>query len=625
MRDDLLLYYERELTFLRQMGAEYAQKYPKIASRLLLEPDKCDDPHTERIIEAVAFLAARVHLKIDDEFPEITEAFLSVVYPHYTRPVPSMSIVEMVVDPERAKLTTGLQIPRGTMMLSKPIVRVRDRGGEQETFSEDPCKFRTCYDTTLWPVSITDAQYLPPDQLSPPIKTNEATGALRLVVQAGQDIELNKLDMDNLRFYLAGESKVVHTLYEILLNNCVRVEVRDPHNPRRRSEPLPATAVRGMGFTQNEAMLPYPRRSFLAYRLLQEYFAFPEKFFFIELSGLKRFWKQGFHNLAEIVFLIRPFERDDRREELELNVRPETFRLGCTPIINLFQQTCEPILLDQRKYEYPIVPDIRRLTSTEIFSIEEVVSIDPKTREKQTYEPFYSYRHATMRDNKQTFWLSHRRQSNIRNDEGTELSLSLVDLSMRMVMPTADALTVKTLCTNRDVPSRLPFGNEAGDFNIEGMSAIKKIVCLRRPTAPLRPPLGKPIFWRLISHFSLNYLSLVEEGREALRELLKLYNFTDSVYVQKQIDGVTRVSSSRHFARVISENGISFARGLRTEIEFDEDQFVGGGVFLFASVLEYFLGLYATMNSFSQLAVRTRQRKEVMREWLPRAGQRILL
>ncbi|MBV6431479.1 MAG: hypothetical protein IANPNBLG_01611 [Bryobacteraceae bacterium] len=594
------------------MGAEFAVKYPKIASRLFMEPDKCDDPHVERIIESVAFLAARVHLKIDDEFPEITEALLSIVYPHYVRPVPSMSIVEMVLDPERGKLTSGLKIPRNTTMYSKSV------GG-------DPCKFRTCYDTTLWPVSITEANYLPPDRLTPPIKSTEAVGAVRLQLQTAQDVQFDKLEMDALRFYLHGDSKLVHTTYELLLNNCVQIQIRDPQNTRRKPIILQPSNLRALGFAEEEGMLPYPRRSFLAYRLLQEYFTFPEKFFFLELKDIAHVWSMGFKEQAEIVFLIRPFELEDRRQELELNISPKTFRLGCTPIINLFPQTCEPILLDQRKYEYPVIPDIRRINSTEIFSIEEVVSIDPQSREKKTFEPFYSYRHAATRDNKQTFWVANRRLSERRNDEGTDIHLSLVDLSMRMVRPDADTLTVRTLCTNRDLPSRLPFMSETGDFNIEGMSALRKIVCLRRPTSPLRPPAGKGIFWRLISHLSLNYLSLVEEGKDALQEILKLYNFTDSVYTAKQIDGIVALKSSRQFARVISENGISFARGIRAEVTLDEEQFVGGGVFLFAAVIEYFLGLYATLNSFSQLVVHTRQRKEALREWLPRAGQRILM
>ena len=188
-----------------------------------------------------------------------------------------------------------------------------------------------------------------------------------------------------------------------------------------------------------------------------------------------------------------------------------------------------------------------------------------------------------------------------------------------------EALTVRTTCTNRDLPSRLPFGNEAGDFELEGAAPVKRIVALLKPTATLRPPLGKDALWRLISQLSLNYLSLVEEGREALQEILRLYNFTGSTYSEKQIDGIARLDSRRHFARVVSENGMTFARGTRVEMEFDEEQFVGGGVYLFAAVLERFLGLYVSMNSFSQLVARTRQRKEVLKQWPPRAGRKILL
>ena len=203
--------------------------------------------------------------------------------------------------------------------------------------------------------------------------------------------------------------------------------------------------------------------------------------------------------------------------------------------------------------------------------------------------------------------------------------ISLVDLSGRTARPGVETLTVHCTCSNRDLPSRLPFGNEAGDFEIEGVSVVKRIVALRKPTATLRPATGRGRLWRLISHLSLNYLSLAEEGKEALQEILRLYNFSDSTFLDRQITGITSLASRRTFARVLSEHGISFARGTRVDMELDEEHFVGGGTFLFAAVLEYFLGLYVTMNSFSQLSVRTRQRKEVLKEWPPRAGHRILL
>src|SRR6476660_3131126 len=157
VRDDLLLYYERELTYLRRLGAEFAARYPKVASRLQLEPTKCEDPHVERLIEAFAFLAARVHLKIDDEFPEVTESILNIVYPHYVRPIPSMSIAEMRIDVEQGVPPTGFKVPRGTALYSRPVDGV-------------PCKFRTCYDTTLWPFTVTGAQWLTPDRLKPAVR-----------------------------------------------------------------------------------------------------------------------------------------------------------------------------------------------------------------------------------------------------------------------------------------------------------------------------------------------------------------------------------------------------------------------------------------------------------------------
>ena len=201
----------------------------------------------------------------------------------------------------------------------------------------------------------------------------------------------------------------------------------------------------------------------------------------------------------------------------------------------------------------------------------------------------------------------------------------MLNLSSILTEPEAETLTVRCTCTNRDIVSRLPLGNEEGDFEAEGVSSLKRIVALRKPTPSLRPPMGRSTLWRLISHLALNYLSLVEDGKEALQEILRLYDFSDSVYAEKQIAGIVKVASARHFARVVSENGIAFARGTRVEIEFDEEEFVGGGVYLFASALERFLALYASLNSFTQLRVRTRQRKEVMKEWQPRAGREILV
>jgi type VI secretion system protein ImpG len=615
VRDELLTYYERELAYIRHLGAEFAEKYPKIASRLLLEPNRCEDPHVERILEGFAFLAARIHLKLDDEFPEITEALLSVLYPHYLRPIPSVSVAEFQLDPEQGKLTTGLKIRRDSMLYSRPV-------------NGFPCKFKSCYDVTLWPLRIAEAQWLTPDRLKPGVKSADAVAALRIQLDCLPDVGFDKLGIDSLRFYLNGEGDLPYSLYELLLNNCSQVMVRDL-SPNSRKPPvvLPADCIQAVGFSKEEALLPYPHRSFFAYRLLQEYFIFPEKFLFLDLAGLDRLPRGGFKDKVEIIFLISPFEGEDRQQLLELGVSPKVLRLGCSPIINLFSMPAEPILLEQKSYEYPIIPDIRRRRAFEIFSVDEVISPDPHSDRVTRYEPFYRFRHATAQTNgrEQAFWYTSRRPSIRKDDEGTDVFLSLVDLTGRPASPELDTVLVQCTCSNGDLPARLPFGSQGGDFELDGVSSIKRIIALRKPTATIRPPTGKGMQWRLISHLSLNYLSLVTEGKEALQEILRLYNFSDSAHVEKQVAGISRLSSKREFARVITEHGITFVRGTKVDLDLDEEQFVGGGAYLFSSILEHFLGQYASLNSFSQLAVTTNQRKERLRQWPPRAGQSILL
>ena len=612
MRDDLLQYYENELSFLRRMGAEFAEKYPKIASRLVLEPNKCEDPHVERLLEGVALLAARVHLKLDDEFPEITEGLINVLYPHYLRPIPSMSVAEFHVDTEQVKPETGLTIDRGAILSSRSV------GGA-------PCKFRTCYDLAFWPVEVAAAAWKAPDQFGVQVRASEAVGAIRIELRCHGDVTFSKLALRSLRFYLHGESGLANTLYEVLCNNCTQILVRDAR-PNAKTPPvtLSADCLQPAGFAENEAMLPYPRRSFAGYQLLQEYFRFPQKYFFLDLAGLDRVCAAGFGNRVELIFLIAPFALADRRHALE-SISAGTFRLNCAPIINLFPHTAEPILLEQTRYEYPVIPDVSRRTAMEIFSIEEVVGVKPESEDVARLEPLYSFRHSASKREKQVYWYARRTPSPFRHDAGTEYRLALSNVNGQAAMPEAEVLTVRTLCTNRDLPARLPFGNEAGDFTLESAAPVKRIVALVKPTDTVRPPLRQNLSWRLISQLSLNYLSIVNEGLEAFQEILRLYNFAETTHGEKQIEGLVQLASRPHFAPVVYDQATFFARGTRVEMEFDEDQFVGEGVYLFASVLERFLGLYVSLNSFTQLQVRTRQRKEVLKLWPPRAGHRVLI
>jgi type VI secretion system protein ImpG len=524
-----------------------------------------------------------------------------------------MSIVEFQLDPDQGKLTGGFPIPRGSVLYSRPVNGV-------------PCQFRTCYDTTLWPLSVTSAEWLGPERLPPGVRFPDTAAAVRIRLQSPPGVPIPQVRLDTLRFYLDGDSATVHSLYELLCCRLLRVVVRAPSNQGTPAVAiLPGGSLRPVGYEAGEGMFDYSLRSFLGYRLLQEYFAFPEKFFFVDLPSLEPAWHTaGVQEAADVYFLLSSTGGEERRQRLELSVSDSMFRLGCAPVVNLFQQTAEPILLHQRSYEYPVIPDVRRQQAMEVYSIDEVVSAASDSDRVIRYVPFYAPRSAAM-EKAQQFYVAARRPSARANDAGTDIYISLVDASLRPLDPGRDTLTVRTTCTNRDLPARLPFGNPAGDFEFEGNAPLKKISALKKPTVPFRGPRGRTTLWHLISHFSLNYLSLAEDGKESLQHILRMYDFTGTAFTQRTVDGIVAVRSQPHFARLLSEHGVTFVRGRRVELELDEEQFVGGGVYLFASVIERFLSLYASLNSFTQLSARVRQRKEVMREWPPRAGQRILM
>jgi type VI secretion system protein ImpG len=608
MPDELLTYYEQELSFLRQMGAEFAAAYPKIAGRLLLEPNRCEDPHVERLIQAFALLAARIRYKLEDDFPELTDALMGVLYPHYLAPLPSFSIAQFVLDPDQGKRSGGHRIERGTTVYSQPV-------------DGTPCRFRTCYPVTLWPIEVASARFEPPDKFNPPPR---AASVIRLELRCLGGTRLSELQLDNLRFFLNGEGSLVYSLYELLFRNLCQVQVRGIGGGKGpQSIVLPPSSVRAIGFEADEGLLPYTARSFLGYRLLQEYFTYPEKFLFFELGGLRRMVETGFGTDAEVLIFL------DRIPRLEQPIDAKTFRLGCAPVINLFQQIAEPIRLDRAQNEYQLVADVRRTNATEVYSVDEVTSVSPYRPEPISFQPFYSIKHSAEND-RQAFWYAVRRPSQKKGDPGTELYLSLVDLNFQPSLPPVETLTVHVTCTNRDLPGKLPFGRIAtnggrGDFQIEESAPLSGIHCLKKPTETLRPPLHRGLHWRLLSHLALNYLSICEGGRDALQEILRLYDFWDSAATQQQIAGIVDVRSRRVVGRPASMGWNGFCRGMEVKIEFDEEKYVGSGVFLFASVLERFLGLYSSLNSFSQLVAISKQREEPLKRWPPRVGDQILL
>lgn len=614
MRDELYPYYERELTFIRQMAAEFGAKYPRAAGRLKLEKDReSADPHVERLIQSFALIAGRISQKIDDEFPEITEALLNVMYPHYLRPVPSMSIAQFELDPDHSTVTGALPVDAGTVLYSRPV-------------NGTTCQFRTCYPVILWPLQITSAGVGRSSTLSV-AGAEGAIAAIRITLQCTGGATFSKLPLASLRFFLSGEARITNALYELIFNNGYRAFVRDPKRGPNLSVQLREPFVRQVGFERDEAILPYPQQSFAAYRFLQEYFAFPSKFLFFDLDGLEPLAHEGFDDRAEIVILLNEFERKERLPQIEQAVSRDTFRLGCTPIVNLFDRCAEPIRVSHARTEYRVIADEHDQAGTEVFSVNRAVAVKPSTEETIEYEPFYSFRHRRAANGGNAFWFAHRRPSH-RKEDGTEVYLSLVDLDFRPSSPASDTLTAWVTCTNRNRASELPYSGAWGELDVESAASVR-VRMLRKPTESIRPPLRRGLQWRLISHLGLNYLSIVEDGLPALQEILRLYDFSDSdagaEAIQHQIDGILRVSGGQRSACLASDKGIVFCTGIGVDIVFDEQQLAASEAFLFASVLERFFALYSSINSFSQLTAYSQQRKRELKRWPPRAGEQILL
>ena len=612
MKEDLLPYYENELSFIRNLGKEFAATYGKIAGRLALEPDKCEDPHVERLIESFALLAGRIHYKIDQEFPEITESLLNILYPHYLRPIPSMTIAQFRVDPEQGALSTGYTIPTDTSLYTRPLAG-----------KANFCTFRTSYPVTLWPLEVTSAAVLPAAMVTGGPNVEKAVAVIRIDLKCMGGAKLSVLSLDSLRFYLSGESHIAYVLYELLFTNVIRAVIRSTGAQAAMAD-LPADGIRAVGFSRDEGILPYPDRSFLGYRLLQEYFSFPFKYLFFDVGGFKAAPRARFGETFQILLYLGEFERKERLRSLEQSVNRDTFQLGCTPVVNLFERLAEPIRLTHTATEYRVVPDVHRQPTTEVYSVDQVTSTAPYFETPQVYEPFYSLRHVYNEAPAKAYWYTSRRLSERKGDKGTEVYLTLVDLGFDPALPPGETLTVRVTCTNRDIAGELPFTGEFGELSAESGSLVRAR-CLMSPSRTVRPPLRGGLQWRLISHLALNYLSLVEGGQDALQEILKLYDFTEDPGIRKQIGGIAGLASRPHIARSISEHGIVFAQGLRVDMELDEDAFIGAGVFLFAAVLERFLGLYTAINSFTQLTARTRQRKGDLKQWPPRSGEQILL
>jgi type VI secretion system protein ImpG len=624
MNPHLLRYYNRELQHVREMGAEFAREYPKIAGRLGMEGFECADPYVERLLEGFAFLAARVQLKLDGQQSVFTQHLMEMVYPHYLAPVPSMAVVELAADLKDSALAAGHRVPRDTALRSLT-------GRDERT----ACEYRTAHEVVLWPIKVTEAKYFDtPAAIAaagveiPSDGSVRAGLRLKFAVTAGA--QASELALDALPVFIAGADELPKRLYEQLLGNAAAVVVRTRDGSGMRETRLPAASIRPRGFDDDEAMIPYSGRSFSGYRLLQEYFACPERFLFAEFSGLRQALSRAQGNEFEVVVL---FDRSVSR--LHNAVDAGNFRLFCTPAINLFPRRADRIHLQQGKAEYHVLADRTRPMDFEIHSIGQVEGFGDSQEPEQRFEPFYGCSERSWQGGHGAFYTVRREPRQLSSRQklqgarssyvGSELFIALVDASEAPYSSRLRQVGMQLMCTNRDLPLQMPVGKANTDFTLEVGAPVESVRCVAGPTKPRAPVNGGETAWRLVSHLQLNYVSLLGEGgadgAAALREMLTLYCDEFDSAARRQIEGIKAVSSRSIVRRIPVPGPICFGRGLEIILTCDDGAFEGTGAFLLGSVMQHFFARYVSVNSFTETVLRTLERNEVAR-WPARLGTR---
>ena len=605
MLDEILPLYNGELRFMRELAQEFAAANPKIAGRLRLSKDSVEDPHVGRLIEAFAFLNARMRLKLEDDFPELTESMLGLLQPHYLAPFPSMSIVQLTAQADQAGRAV---VPAGQTVVTEAV-------------DGEPLTYRTGYDVELWPIELRHASLSGLPYVAPPNpRAKTAVAVLRMTLACTKDTTFTQLGLDRLRIHLHGESRTAQILYELIVGGTISVALADN---AADDEPviLGPGAIQPVGFSAKELLLPNPPAAEPGYALIREFFGFPEKFLFFDLVGLdaKTLLQSG--RTLDVFFYL-----DRHAPQLEHIIGPSDLRLFCTPIVNLLPARADPIRLDPDRYEHRVIPDARRESTLEVYSVGQV-SVSDRAGNEQIYRPYFSFgQRQHGRDPVDRFWHVTRRSSPYAGG-GDDVFLVTTDANGRPVANGDHVASVDITATNRNAATRLPFGGGRPRLHLPDTGQVGRCDMLIAPTRPLRFRGGRGALWRVISHLSLNHLSMDDPGGgvDVLKEMLSLYDSADSAATRALIDRLCGLTSRPAVARAPAGGRIAFASGTEFFMEFNDARLSGSGAFLLGAVLETAFGSLAAINAFTRVSLQLKGEKDIWQSWPARTGTRRLI
>lgn len=604
-QDPFLNYFHRELTYLRHAGGIFANKHPKIARRLGLNWEESPDPHMERLLESFAFLTARLSQEIDDRLPQIASALLGVLYPQLINPIPAMAIAHFQVDPTKGSLTTGFLIPKETPLF---------------TYAEEgvACRFRTVNDVTLWPIAISHVDFVQNNDYDIKGYGPKSPWYLRLRLQTQEGLLFSELDLKQLTFHLNGDRLLTFEMYGALFAQ------NNPHvlisKDQKTASPLPMPSLKTIGFDEDHLILPHPGHAHPAYQMVQEYFHFPEKYLFFSVENIST------EDAGTEIDLLIAIEDPEIVGKIKLH--PRNFLLGCTPMVNLFRRTTDPLRLDHRHTEYRLMPDARRERTTEIYSINRILATVDDQPEPIEFQPYFSFNHQTgqlrPKDQQSSFWLARRTASLQKDIPGTEMFLTFVDLDFNPNLPSVQTIYGETLCTNRYLAEQMIAGTL---MEIEDRAPIAQIVCLDKPVSQVHAPRDGETLWRLVSHLSVNHLSLTEgeASLNVLKEMLRLYAGPESIYRHGEINALEKLSCRPITRRVGDQAWRGFIPGIEVSLTMNEENLAGSSIFLMSSVLRHFFALQVSINSFVEVVLNSTRRKGEWMRWQPLPGEQILL
>ena len=604
--EHLLPYYERELGLFRQYTREFSRRYPKAAGRLHIAGETCEDPHVERLIQSFALLTARVAKRLDDDYPQLTESLLETLYPHYLRPFPSCAIARIAhaEAPADGQVST---VARGTVFRSVPVQGVA-------------CRFTSTHDITLAPLAITQLRFCAPiDAPATARLSPEASAMLSISFAAtSSQADLAQLPLPRLRLFVDGEPSLRAALFDALVQHAGWAYIAT--DAASSWQAIDAVPLFPAGYDELDALLPFSARSHPALRLLSEYFVFPEKFHFVDLL-----WPQ----LASLLpaqcrqftlhLVLRGIRSDSHTARLLQQATPGNLLQGCTPVVNLFGKTGVPIRLTQFETDHALIADATHAPAYEIHSIETVSLLgrDAQGERLTSFLPLYSALHGARDGEPGHYWLARRDEQVAAVSPGHETRLSLIDPQWQerpeRIGTGAATISTQLLCSNRDLPTQLPYGLPQGDLQAEDVPDGLPIRFLRKPTPSYRRQAGKDAHWRLISHLSLNYSGLTQAGLGEFQKMLSLYDLPCSATTQRLIEGITGLSHGSTRDWMPTTPFPTLMPGIAIRMTIDEQAFAGSSLAVFAQIFQRYFAMNSQLNCFSRLTlVSQRSGEEIM-------------